>query len=150
MLLDRPRVCKDKQKVGSVKRVRPPCVTSNSSFFDPLLFCVHPHACKVLDPNVLLVKDLVKRDGDVTPYLNLRVTLPNGAEGRILSPFGKGGVLKAEFPTGHGLPAEKKKKKGAAAEDDDEGGGGEEGGAVAVTLNFKKYIYRRGDRVLHQ
>eukprot|EP00290_Baffinella_frigidus_P045245 CAMPEP_0180283528 /NCGR_PEP_ID=MMETSP0988-20121125/10547_1 /TAXON_ID=697907 /ORGANISM="non described non described, Strain CCMP2293" /LENGTH=593 /DNA_ID=CAMNT_0022256113 /DNA_START=13 /DNA_END=1791 /DNA_ORIENTATION=+ len=109
------KVFKPKQKVGTVKRV--------------------------VDTEVVIGKDLFKKETDITKFLNLKVSL-EGTEvkGYIEGSFGASGQYKVRFSQPHGLPITPSKKGKKGKEEDDDAGEG--GAAGKIVLSFKKYLFQ--------
>eukprot|EP00286_Rhodomonas_abbreviata_P010724 CAMPEP_0181342210 /NCGR_PEP_ID=MMETSP1101-20121128/30867_1 /TAXON_ID=46948 /ORGANISM="Rhodomonas abbreviata, Strain Caron Lab Isolate" /LENGTH=567 /DNA_ID=CAMNT_0023453629 /DNA_START=171 /DNA_END=1871 /DNA_ORIENTATION=- len=112
----RLKIFKNKQKVGSIKRV--------------------------LDEQTVIGKDLFKKETDITKFLNLKVTLNGKTPGYIEGSFGSSGQYKVRFHEPHGLPISVGKKgKGKAKDEDADADGPAEGGGGKIILEFKKYLF---------
>eukprot|EP00288_Rhodomonas_lens_P012513 CAMPEP_0177707294 /NCGR_PEP_ID=MMETSP0484_2-20121128/9674_1 /TAXON_ID=354590 /ORGANISM="Rhodomonas lens, Strain RHODO" /LENGTH=566 /DNA_ID=CAMNT_0019218797 /DNA_START=109 /DNA_END=1809 /DNA_ORIENTATION=- len=113
----RLKVFKNKQKVGSIKRV--------------------------VDEFTVIGKDLFKKETDITKFINLKVSLNGALQGYIEGSFGSSGQYKVRFQQEHGLPISAKKGKGKGKKEEEAEDGDGEGPAQGgkIILAFKKYLF---------
>jgi len=114
------RVYKTKEKKGNIKRV--------------------------VDANVVIVKDLFRKETDLSAFFNLKVSLPDGRVGTITAAFGTSGQVRVEFRDGHDLQiteskSERKRRGKAAAAAAEPAPQEEQPEYPSVFLRFKKYVF---------
>ncbi len=108
---------------------------------------------RIMDDYSVIVKSLFKKETNLQTFVNLKVLLSTGEEGRIEGGFGQSGKIKVRISSGlgeqaKGLASSMQKKRGKREADPTPQEDVTKMERIKVELKFKKYIFDTNHKIL--